>query len=73
MFKHHIETLPAHWGSALINGDYSGYTDQDIQDIKQTTNGLPSPVSVDNPYIGRYNGLLCEVADYLFLIKDKTL
>lgn len=26
--------LPAHWASALINDDYSGYTDEEAMEIK---------------------------------------
>ena len=28
-------TLPAYWGPALINGDYSGYEDNEIAEIQE--------------------------------------
>ena len=65
----HIETLPAYWASALINSDYSGYTNDEIVLINESISGLPAPVAVSDHYIGRYNGLLCDVAEYTFLLK----
>ena len=64
----HIEVLPLHWASALINSDYSGYDEVEIDNIKEAVSELPAPVCVNDPYIGRYNGLLCEVAEYTFYI-----
>lgn len=32
---HDIYTLPAYWASALINGDYSGYEDNEIAEIQE--------------------------------------
>lgn len=62
----YTETLPAHFASALINGDYSGYTSTEIGEIEQIMQGKNNPVDMSGGYIGRYQGLICEVADYTF-------
>ena len=62
--------LPAHWAWALINGDLSGYTDAELKEITLwlQANGNPNIVDVvGEPFIGRFNGLICEMAEYTAL------
>lgn len=63
----YTETLPAHFASALINNDCSGYTKEEVDIIEQIMHGKRDPVDVSDSYIGRYNGFVCEVADYTFI------
>jgi hypothetical protein len=64
--------LPEFWASALINGDFSGYTDEEIDEISRFLNKVTgSAVSVsDEPYFSRYNDaktLACNVLEYTFV------
>lgn len=65
--------LPAHWASWLINRDSSGYTPQEIEEIRAAIHNLaqergvhPEPLSVGFSFIGRHNGLLTEMAHFVF-------
>ncbi len=62
--------LPAYWASYLINGDDSGinFTDKVEADHFLKFRNLPSPVSCEPAGIGRYNGLMCDLETYSFLI-----
>jgi len=66
----HIEVLPLHWASALINGDWSGYDDAEIACIKIWLKYLPPPLCVGNAYQGYHNDKLCDVAEYTFYVKE---
>jgi len=62
--------LPAHWACALINGDLSGYTDAEVKEITLwlQANGNPNIVDmVGEPFFGRFNGLMGELAEYTAL------
>ena len=37
--------LPSHWASALINGDYSGYGDEDVKAIDAFTDWMVAEYS----------------------------
>lgn len=60
-------TLPAHWASALINGDYSGCTNAEKHEIDTWVKFNPhlSIVSCsDNPELHIFEGYLCETLEY---------
>ncbi len=67
--------LPAHWASALINGDTSGLSlcPGDLAEFlawSEQNPELAQPVSCsDEPFIGRWNGLICEMLTYSYLEK----
>lgn len=66
--------LPAHWASALINGDHTGLSDQEADELLAWL--------ADNPHLGeclsctetpepkKFNGLLTEVLTYAFPIRQ---
>jgi hypothetical protein len=59
--------LPANWASALINGDYSGLSDQDEIECNtwQKDNPHLSVINcADHSEIGLFDGLLCDVLKY---------
>lgn len=64
-------TAPAHWASALINGDRSGLSDEDERELDDHLLANPkhaSPVSCDDyPELKRWNGLLTETLEYTYL------
>lgn len=70
------ETLPAHWASALINGDTSSLAQcpGDLIEFLEWTEHNPKllhPVSCGNkPFIGRWRGLICEMLTYHYLEKS---
>jgi len=63
-------TAPALWASAIVNLDYSGLTDEDRAELNKwlVDNGLSFVDCLDcsEEYIGRFNGLLCNVCDYTY-------
>jgi hypothetical protein len=67
-----VETydLPAYWASYLINGDESGIEGKDQYEADKflAERNLPSPVSCEPAGIGRFNGLMCDLETYSFLI-----
>jgi len=67
-----ILTMPAHWASALMNLDYSGLDKEERSKLNNflSLNDLSfvDCRGISNPYIGKFNGLLCEVADYTYKI-----
>jgi hypothetical protein len=66
--------LPAHWGSALINNDYSGLCETDKLEISYflATNDCPDFVAMsDETYYIKHNDagtLPCEVAEFTAFI-----
>jgi hypothetical protein len=68
--KHGTVDLPAYWASALVNGDYSGMTDSMmVLAIHSWLDANPSLVidgCNDESYIGRYDGLLCDMLTYSY-------
>ena len=70
--KIHTEnvTLPAHWASALINGDYSGCTDSEEKEINSfLADNLQYDGCLDcSEYseLRQYNGLLTDCLEYTF-------
>jgi hypothetical protein len=72
-------TLPAHWASALINGDFTGLEDDDERQLMAVMTGedLPGPVSCSgDPEFMTYHDarpygvLACDCLTYDFLIPD---
>lgn len=63
-------TMPAIWASAVINLDYSGLEAADKAEMNNylANEGLSfrDCLTCSDSYIGRFNGLLCEVADYTY-------
>lgn len=64
------EDLPAYWASYLINNDASGIDacEKHAADTFLANEGLPFPVSCEPAGIGRFNGLMCDLETYTFLI-----
>jgi hypothetical protein len=65
--------LPSYWASALINGDFSGcsVTEEDEINAWMEKNGNPSFCSVDNDRIERGNdatNLLCDTSTFSVLV-----
>lgn len=70
-----IYTLPAHWASALVNGDTTGLEEDDEEAMMRVIagEGLPDPVSVsDSPEFRTYHDawpygvLACDCLEYTF-------
>ena len=63
-------TLPAHWTSALINGDYSGCDKQETQNINAWLRDNPHYAECltcsEYPELRQFDGLLTECLDYTF-------
>lgn len=66
MPKSYTETLPARFASALVDKDFSGYTSAELEELDDITQYFTNAVDVSESYTGRFNGLLCEVADFTF-------
>jgi hypothetical protein len=75
-------TLPAHWASALFNGDLTGLDDADEESLMRLIagEGLPDPIGIvgDDPEHGPeasfvtyhdarpYGVLACDCLEYIF-------
>ena len=75
-FDHH--DAPAHWASALVNGDYSGLTDQDKQELRNFLErenlSAGSCVSCsERSFLGKFDGLLTELLEYTFDTRGEFL
>ena len=61
-------SAPTYWASALINGDYSGLSDDEIHEIDAWIHhsrlGFPVSEEYDGP--GYWNGKLMDISTYLF-------
>lgn len=66
---------PAHWGSALVNRDESGLGESEAACAKDWVEkqGVGWPVSMSDPFMGRHEGLLTEMATYSFLVPQKDI
>lgn len=70
-------TLPAHWAPALINGDFSGLSDEDDEAIRYFLDTEPDIAGdclscTDEPEFRRYydaDGLACDCLTYTFPLK----
>lgn len=66
--------LPSHWASALINGDYSGYSDKEQAEIEKflsTAEGSAVDTGGDESFFSwrnDANSLGADCFDYTFLI-----
>lgn len=67
--------LPAHWASALVNGDFTGLEEDDEEQLMRVIAGedLPDPVSVsESPEFRKYHDaqpygvLACDCLEYTF-------
>jgi hypothetical protein len=67
--------LPAHWASALVNGDTTGLDDADenMLDWVMTAEGLPAPIACgEEPEFRKYHDaqpygvLACDCLEYTF-------
>lgn len=70
--------LPAYWASALINNDYSGIDDDTLLEVMAWERDNPNACITscitpparerdaysDESYVGRYNGLMCDMLTY---------
>jgi hypothetical protein len=71
-------TLPEFWASALINGDYSGLEDDEVQELEQWLSwakdqnyGFCLDVNTDERFFLQYHDasayvLACECLEYIF-------
>lgn len=64
------ETLPAHWASALINGDYSGLEDDEEQEVLDWLDEHPYYGECfscsDETELADYSGMLTDCLTYTF-------
>lgn len=73
MAKELIKVIaPAAFASAIFNNDYSGLSKADVAELNNflLNEGLSFAdcVDVSDNYVGRFNGLLADVADYSFFL-----
>jgi len=66
---------PAHWASALVNRDESGLEPSEAACAKDWVEkqGVGYPASMSEPFMGRHEGLLTEMATYSFLVPQKDI
>jgi antirestriction protein ArdC len=66
---------PAHWASALVNRDESGLEPSEAACAKDWVEkqGVGYPASMSDPFMGRHEGLLTEMATYSFLVPEKDI
>lgn len=66
--------LPAHWASALINGDHTGLSDQEADELLAWLGDNPNLgeclTCTETPEPKKFNGLLTEVLTYVFPIRQ---
>lgn len=65
----HVDA-PASWASALVNREWSGLSDDEMGRAREwlSAQEMGEPVSVGEPFIGRFDGLVTEMATYAFLV-----
>ena len=59
-------TLPAYLGPALINADFSGLSNDEADNARAIIGKYGWPLDMGDEYIARFNGFVCNVADYTF-------
>lgn len=75
MRKTFTVTMPAYWASAIINHDYSGLEKSDRAELNNfLANYTPclsfaDCLDVGDEYIGKFDGKLCNVADYTYEVR----
>ena len=63
--------LPAYWASALINGDTDNAAATLEADRWLNRNTTLNVISCsDNSYIGRYDGLICDMLTYTVEVRE---
>lgn len=69
--------LPSRWASALINDDYSGYTDEEAMEIEDFCNDLGPCLDVTDEeefsWTNDANGLGGSVATFTFQVLSNVL
>ena len=67
------EMLPGYWASYLINGDASGLTELELEEVDAWLDNHPEYggcLSIEGePELHRFNGLLTEVMEYHFPVR----
>lgn len=58
------EPAPAYWAGYLINGDGSSLSPEEITAADAWISNHGFPLDASDPYIGRHDGQICEMADY---------
>lgn len=60
---------PSAWGLALVNRDFTSYSEQEVLEIQAwaAAQELGDPCSMGEEYVGRFNGITTMVAPYIFL------
>jgi hypothetical protein len=63
---------PEHWASALFNGDFSGFSDDDQTEFDAWFADSPEMLNVvgcsDESFIGRFNGLQTDLLTYTYQV-----
>ena len=62
-----VELLPSHWACPLVNGDYTGCSDEDEKEIMGWLGAHPEYgdcVDVEDYGLGRFDGLICDLSRY---------
>ena len=61
---------PAHWASALIKSDFSSLDESEHKQVLCFINQHGESVACGEEYIGHWEGVICQLRDYAFLIWD---
>ena len=64
-----VELLPSYWACPLVNGDYTGCSDEEDKEIMNWLDAHPEYggcVDVEDYGIGRFDGLTCDLSRYTF-------
>ena len=70
-----VELLPSHWACPLINGDYTGCSDEDEKEIAAWLDAHPEYGEcheVEDYGLGRFGGLICDLSLYTFPVVRQT-
>lgn len=61
--------LPSHYACYLVNGDATGYTQKEIEEINEETKnfGYCIDANFDTTDFRIFNGLGCEVCEFTFV------
>ena len=58
-------TLPSAWASALINGDFSGLSPEEIDDLNTCAPKVNYHTIEEESFICRFNGIVTECCTYI--------